>query len=73
MTHADMIAALGGVEPLASALSVPIVRVRRWHERNRIPADYWPDLASMARNRRIAGVTFHALAMTNPSRKRASA
>lgn len=41
MSHAHLIAAFGGVVPLAKAIDVDPKRAIHWHKRG-IPAKYWP-------------------------------
>ena len=71
LSHATIIQQLG--RPLvAERLSVPVVRVARWEARDRIPAEYWPDIEQIARAERVDGVTVGALLLAHRPRKSAA-
>lgn len=59
LSHSDVIAAFGGVRPLAEAISVEPKRAIHWPSRG-IPAKYWPAVERVAADRKI-DVTAHRL------------
>lgn len=63
LSHSDVIAAFGGVKPLAKAIEVPPSLAIHWGRRG-IPARYWPKVEEAAAARDIP-VTARAL-MTLP-------
>lgn len=62
MTHAEIVNALGVQMVFVSVPVKKLVAVKRWEQRNRIPAEYWVRIVALARERRVAGVTYQALA-----------
>lgn len=67
MDHSNILDTLGGAKAVAAALTVPVVRVQRWHMRRRIPAEYWADIVALGSK---GGVTLAALAEANTGRRR---
>ena len=62
MTHSDMLKKWPCDRSVATDLSLPLYRVRKWRQRSVVPSGYWLDLIEAARKRRIRGVTLRALA-----------
>lgn len=52
LSHSDVIAAFGGVRPLAKAIGVDPARATHWVQRG-IPAKYWPLVENVAADRKI--------------------
>lgn len=50
------------LETLASDVDATEAAVRKWHQRNTIPADYWVSVELAAKARAIDGVTVNVLA-----------
>lgn len=48
MDYKQIIDGIGGYRQLAEAIQVNPERVRKWYERNRIPADYWMSVVKAA-------------------------
>lgn len=65
MTHADIIAALGGTRAVADALSLPRGTVHYWRYRA-IPAVKWPDVARLAAASGQHEITVELLAASRP-------
>lgn len=71
----DVIKQFGGAVTMASTLKNPSITdnlIRQWGYRDSIPASYWPEIIEKARERRMVGVTFAALAGLARPRKRAA-
>lgn len=56
-TIPQIIEELGGPSRLARDLGHPVATVSAWKHRGKIPARYWPDLVSLAREKSIKGVS----------------
>jgi hypothetical protein len=74
-THADIITALGGGTKLSRGLealgrTVDRETVYAWKLRNRIPADYWPDIVEVARRASVTEITLELLANLNAKARR---
>lgn len=67
-SHSVIIETLGGVTCVAKSLKLRPDVVRKWLNRNRIPAEYWDDLA-----RKYPRVKISALQSSMPARKRKAA
>ena len=65
MTHAKIIDAFGGNQALADALGEKASNVSRWRKRG-FPARLWHQIVALAKRRRVAGVTFAAVAADAP-------
>lgn len=68
MDHADIITRLGAAA-VAQALRCHVSRPHRWRADRHIPADRWPEIAELAREKGAEGITLEALAA---GRKRAA-
>ena len=67
LTHTEIIldwprGRLGRYDVMAQDLNVDIALVAVWKHRGKIPSDYWADIASAAKRRRVKGVTLDVLA-----------
>lgn len=62
----------GGREALAKALRVRDQRVRKWHERDNIPAEFWADIVAAARVAGVAGIDTDTLATIASQRRNLS-
>lgn len=60
MRHADIIAALGGIGPLAESIGRHRTRVGAWR-RTGIPAFLWPDIVDLAQAKGQRDITIDAL------------
>ena len=56
-----LIACTGSPPVLARALGENIATVRSWYIRDRVPPEYWEDIAAFAQAHGIVTVTFEAL------------
>jgi len=61
-TNADIIALWPHIRSLAEDLGVKEASVRKWKDRDSIPAEYWLPLVAAAERRGIPGVTLELLA-----------
>lgn len=55
---------------MASAIKANTEAVRKMARRNSVSSEYWHDLIELARERRVAGVTYAVLTKIKPPRKR---
>lgn len=67
----DIIDALGGTGAVAQARGLTPSTVSSWRKRQSIPGDRWMDLAELARERGVAGVTVESLAALHSAEARA--
>jgi hypothetical protein len=56
-TIPQIIEQLGGPSRLAREMGLPVATVSAWKHRSRIPARHWPDLVSLARHKRLKGIS----------------
>lgn len=63
--------AFGGATKLAEAIGIRPVHAQTMRNRKSIPAIYWLDIVEAAREKRIKGVTFDALAKISARERRA--
>lgn len=61
-SHADIVNAIG-IDAIANLTGVKPIGVKRWKERNRIPAEYWCSIVEIAKTRKVRGVTLLKLAI----------
>jgi hypothetical protein len=80
-TPSGIIELLGGTRPvldklnalrLASAGSMPLTTVASWAARESIPIEHWPALIELAREKRIAGVTYESLTLAHVNARKAA-
>lgn len=76
----DAISLLGGATVVAewikrrrislgsSDFHLPVTTVSSWSSRESIPVDFWPDLIAMARENRVAGITYESMTMAHAGR-----
>lgn len=69
-SFSSIIDALGGPAVVAPAISANTEAVRKMASRNSVRPEYWERLIDLARERRVAGVTYAALTRIAPPRKR---
>ena len=68
----EVIAKLGGPAEVAAMLNRPYTTVHSWQQRKAIPPSAWAELVEVAREKRVKGLTFEALAaIPKPKRGRA--
>lgn len=58
----EVVNQFGGAARLARVLGISDITVRSWKFRDRIPNDYWPEIARAARRQGIPGMTVERLA-----------
>ena len=69
---AQIIEKLGGTGTVAALLNKPYTTVHSWQQRDWIPPRVWPEIVEAARERRVKGLTFEALAkLPRPKKARA--
>ena len=51
----------GRLPTFARDLGVPVSTVRAWYNRDSVPSEYWPDIASFGRKNGTQGLTLEAL------------
>jgi hypothetical protein len=69
-SFSTIIQALGGPSVVASAINANTEAVRKMARRNSVNTEYWESLIELARERRVAGITYAALTKIKPPRKR---
>ena len=62
-TAAELIDALGGVTYVSERLRLPVSTVGTWRTRNAVPVKRWLGLIELAREKRVAGVTYESLTL----------
>jgi hypothetical protein len=74
-TPTQVIEKLGGPAEVASLLKRPYSTVFSWQHRKVIPPSAWADLVEVAREKRVKGLTFEALAALpkQPAKRRKAA
>jgi len=71
MDARSILDALGKPKAIAAELGgIPPSTVAYWRHRNSIPAQWWPDIARLARRKGVEGVTVEALAAARAARAR---
>lgn len=67
----EVIKKLGGPAAVAAMLGRPYTTVHSWQHRKVIPPSAWAELVAVAREKRVRGLTFEALAaMPKPKRRK---
>lgn len=56
-TVPQIIEALGGPSAVARDLGQKVPTVSAWKHRGKVPARYWPDLVSLARQKAVKGIS----------------
>jgi len=69
-SHAEIIAAFGGIRPLADAIGVRPEIAIHWHHRG-IPSKYWISIEDAAATRGLL-ITARTLLATHPKQKKAA-
>ncbi len=68
MTPATLIDALGGTSAVADGLGLKAPVVSNWKARGKIPAEMWSEIAQIATERGLNGMTLEALATMHARR-----
>ena len=64
----ELVDDLGGPTAVASLLDLPETTVSSWKIRNRLPVRYWPQFISLAADKKLKGVNYHALVRLHSER-----
>jgi hypothetical protein len=64
----DVFEAFGGPSKVGQAVGVSTEHAAAMKRRGSIPVAYWPALIATARERRISGITYEALALLHADR-----